>query len=241
MKNSVNAEMHAFSELPYLEKKLVSQRRKLFDAFIEFKGQSKSETILDVSILPTGPLTKGSGLKDWIGASEQPFVKACSILVSPDHSWRPAQAEPASAEEHGTQTLAFANEQFDWVFCNEVLEHVGTYEHQLNLLRELTRIARKGAFVTTQNKRHPIEFNTGLPLLHWLPKPFWNTSLKLLGKGEWASKELLNPIGSDTLKAMTAALPNIATGDIGHLRVAGIKAHFFLMLRKKGSPQHAMR
>lgn len=238
LKNAINAEVHAFSDAGYIEKMLVSQRRKLFDAFQEFKGPSKNESILDVCILSTGARASSSCLQSWIGTSDQAFVKACNILVSPEGPWRLAQAESGSTAEAGMQTLPFANGQFDWVFCGEVMERAGTRAHQLHLLRELSRIARKGVFVTTENRKHPIEFTTGLPLMHWLPEPLWRVGLKLCGKGEWASREMLNPLGSDTLKEMSAELPDIASSDIGHLRVAGVKAHFFLMLRKQ-TPQLA--
>lgn len=233
MKNAANAELRAFSDSGYVDKKLALQRRKLLDAFLEFKGHSTKETILDIGVTSTGQLASGSRLQTWVAAAEQPFVKSCSIAVSANGPWRCAQPDAAAPGEQGAQALPFADNQFDWIFCSEVLEHAGPHAHQLNLLRELNRIARKGVFVATENRRHPIEFHTGLPLLHWLPGSLWRGSLRLLGKGQWASETLLNPVGSDALKNMAATLPGLASSDIGHLRVAGVKAHFFLMLRKK--------
>jgi hypothetical protein len=229
LKNSADAALHAYSGGGYLDRKVAAQRRKLIDAFLEFKGNAGSETILDVGAVSSADSGGRGVLQTSIGGATGSAITRCNVALSPEKPWRYAGPENG---QRGGQVLPFSDGQFDWVFCGELLEQAGTNEHQLSLLRELARIAKKGIFVTTENRRHPIEFNTGLPLLHWLPDTLWRAQLRLLGKSEWASKWLLNPIGSDTLQQMAAQLPNCASSDIGHLRMGGIKAHFFLMVRK---------
>lgn len=128
--------------------------------------------------------------------------------------------------------LPFADGEFDWVFCSEVIEHAGGVERQYELLSELARVARKGIFVTTSNRWHPFEFNTALPLLHWLPTPLWRRALKLSGKGEWASDAALNLLDANGLHNLASLLPGKPTIEVGHIRLGGIKAHFFLQIRK---------
>ncbi len=66
------------------------------------------------------------------------------------------------------EPLPFGDQSFDLVFSNAVIEHVGTREQQRAFVEELLRVGKR-AFVTTPNRRHPIEFHTVTPLLHYLP------------------------------------------------------------------------
>src|SRR4051794_8239777 len=66
--------------------------------------------------------------------------------------------------------LPFANAEFDLGFSNAVVEHVaGGRDGQRQFVHELCRVARR-VFVTTPNRRFPLEVHTLLPFVHWLPK-----------------------------------------------------------------------
>jgi len=66
--------------------------------------------------------------------------------------------------------LPFRNAEFDLGFSNAVIEHVaGGRDGQRQFVHELCRVARR-VFVTTPNRRFPIEVHTLLPFVHWLPK-----------------------------------------------------------------------
>jgi Methyltransferase domain len=66
--------------------------------------------------------------------------------------------------------LPFGNAEFDLGFSNAVVEHVaGGRDGQRQFVHELCRVARR-VFVTTPNRRFPIEVHTLLPFVHWLPK-----------------------------------------------------------------------
>jgi hypothetical protein len=66
--------------------------------------------------------------------------------------------------------LPFGDAEFDVGFSNAVVEHVaGGREGQRQFVHELCRVARR-VFVTTPNRRFPIEVHTLLPFVHWLPK-----------------------------------------------------------------------
>jgi SAM-dependent methyltransferase len=60
----------------------------------------------------------------------------------------------------------FKDREFDWVFCNAVIEHVGDEDAQLLFLNEMLRVATK-VFFTTPNKFFPIESHTNLLFVHW--------------------------------------------------------------------------
>lgn len=79
----------------------------------------------------------------------------------------------------------FADNSFDIVWSNAVLEHVGDYEAQVHFLRELARVGRR-MFITTPNRRFPVEVHTRIPLLHWLPKKHFDAILRRVGKSDFA-------------------------------------------------------
>ena len=64
--------------------------------------------------------------------------------------------------------LPFEDGAFDIVFSNAVIEHVGGRERQRQFVSEALRVGRR-VFITTPNRRFPIEVHTRLPLVHWLP------------------------------------------------------------------------
>ena len=66
--------------------------------------------------------------------------------------------------------LPFADNAFDWVFSNAVIEHVGDWSDQKKFAAEIRRVAAKGYFVTTPNKYFPIEPHALLPLYQFYPQ-----------------------------------------------------------------------
>jgi SAM-dependent methyltransferase len=88
--------------------------------------------------------------------------------------------------------LPFADGEFDVVFSNAVIEHVGGRDRQRRFVEEALRVARR-AFVTTPNRWFPIEVHTLLPLVHWLPEPVAHRAYDLVRK-PWAKENhLLGP------------------------------------------------
>lgn len=103
--------------------------------------------------------------------------------------------------------LPFDDGQFDWVACLELIEHVASHERQVRLLRELLRVARRGIFVSTPNREHP--------LVRWL-RP----------------ERDLNLLDALSIKALVDVLPGRPEWKLGHVRLGGVKSHYFLMVRK---------
>jgi SAM-dependent methyltransferase len=77
--------------------------------------------------------------------------------------------------------LPFPDGAFDVVFSNAVIEHVGGRERQRKLVSEAIRVGRR-AFITTPNRRFPVDVHTRLPLVHWLPDPVSHRAYRVAGK-----------------------------------------------------------
>lgn len=182
----------------WFERLLQSQRRKLFDAFMLFRHGAADDNVLDVTRrAPDG----GSAFAGW-DASTKSLVTTCAL-------------DPA----HPGARLPYADNSFDWVYCGEVIEYAASGARQAALVQECYRVARKGIFVTTPNRRHPLDFCSGLPFTHWLGLRRGGPAVTLLDAPQ--------------LYALAAGLPGAPAHDVGHKRVLGIKAHFFLMVRKE--------
>jgi hypothetical protein len=236
LKNAMDAQYSPIPAGSFLEKALTAQRRRLFNAFMDFKKSAPDGTILEVGAMPPAMLEGADYLTEWIDPGSRSKITSCRITP---------QTCSVSAHSTGVQTyrkvdsrrLPYADGEFDWVFCNETIERAGSFERQYELLKELMRVSRKGIFVTTSNRWYPMEFNTARPFLHWLPDATWRRILKLSGKGRWASESALNLLDAQGLKKLTNLLPAKPMAEIGHIRFMGLKAHFFLQIRKAGGKQ----
>ncbi len=101
--------------------------------------------------------------------------------------------------------LPFANGEFAIAYSNAVIEHVGNAEQQLLFLRELARVARR-VFVVSPNRLFPVELHTGLPLLHYLPKPWFRSLLRRTPLKYWADESNLNLLSPAEARRLGSAL-----------------------------------
>jgi len=186
---------------------LRSRERKL-GLFLDTIQPSAETTILD------------------LGADDAPFGEpgTCATLnfFEAQYPWperitalgltpgdRFAEAFPHVRYVQGDATdLPFGDGEFDVVFSNAVIEHVGGRERQEAFADEAMRVGRR-VFVTTPNRWFPLELHTRLPLVHWLPEPAAHRVYDLVRK-PWAKENhLLGPGDVERLFRGRARIVNL--------------------------------
>lgn len=82
--------------------------------------------------------------------------------------------------------LPFADESFDVVLTNHVIEHVGNEQAQCTHLAELRRVLRPDGvgYLAVPNRWMLIEPHYRLAFLSWLPRRLRSRYLRLSGKGD---------------------------------------------------------
>ncbi len=74
-------------------------------------------------------------------------------------------------------SLPFADQSFDLVFSNSVIEHVGSRAEQARFAAEIARVGKQ-YWVQTPNRYFPIEQHLWTPFVHWLPRSWQAPILK---------------------------------------------------------------
>ena len=170
---------------------LWNRKRKLA-RFLEELQPGPETTIVDVGVGDTGFDTEpGVALSHNFFEAMYPWperITAVSDVPLPTFAQEFPQIAPVTAS--GTN-LPFGDDSFDIAFSNAVLEHVGGREEQRRFVHELCRVAPK-VFVSTPNRRFPLEVHTLVPFLHWLPRSARDRAFAALRRDAWEGVELLN-------------------------------------------------
>jgi SAM-dependent methyltransferase len=99
-------------------------------------------------------------------------------VVLLNQAFWPHQIEEAESVVLGDGTnLPFADQSFDLVFSNSVIEHVGSRAAQARFAAEIARVGKQ-YWVQTPNRYFPIEQHLWTPLVHWLPRAWQAAILK---------------------------------------------------------------
>ncbi len=122
------------------------------------------------------------------------------------------------------EPLPFEDGAFDVVFCNAVVEHVGSRAAQRAFVAEVFRVGRN-VFLTTPNRWYPVELHTVVPLLHYLPPAIHRPVYRRLGFDFFAEEENLNLLDRRGLRRL---LPTGVRARIGSHWFAGLPSNLVL-------------
>jgi len=169
---------------------LRSRRRKL-RLFLEELNPTAATSVLDVG---ADELAFGEG--DGCGTlnffeEHYPWPERITALGLQDGTGFRGRYPAIRYVQGDACALPFADGEFDIVFSNAVIEHVGGVERQRELVSEAIRVGRR-VFITTPNRRFPIEVHTRLPLVHWLPDRLAHRVYRAVGKSFATEVNLLS-------------------------------------------------
>lgn len=127
--------------------------------------------------------------------------------------------------------LPFDDHSIDVVFSSAVIEHVGNEKAQYKMLSECVRVAKKGIFITTPNRWHPMEVHTLLPFIHWLPKKLHRLFLKKIKLAFYADENNLNLLDKKTLLNFCKQL-RLSSYQIKSVHTGGFVSNLILVVHK---------
>jgi hypothetical protein len=152
-------------------------RERKWRTFLECFAPDEETTILDVGFTNTESSPHANYLE-----RRYPYPERLTAL-GVEGSDAFSKSYPAvRAVNYDGGIFPFGDAEFDISWSNATLEHVGGRSNQLLFLKELIRVSRRG-FVTTPNRYFPIEVHSRLPLVHYLPKSYYDRILVAVGKG----------------------------------------------------------
>ena len=126
----------------------------------------------------------------------------------------------------------FTNEEIDnfksdLVISNATIEHVGNFESQIKIVKNVAKFARKFFVITTPNRYHPLDFHTKLPFIHWLPKNVHRYLLNFIGLNYFAKEENLNLFSEQDLNVCMKET-GIKNYEIFYINLLGFKSNFLI-------------
>jgi hypothetical protein len=111
----------------------------------------------------TRVLDVGGTTFNWSLLGTRPRLVILNISVPPPG------APPADYLVADGRALPFRNGEFDIVYNNSVIEHLGNFDNQRQFAAECRRVGRS-YYVQTPNRRFFFEPHYIAPFIHWLPK-----------------------------------------------------------------------
>ncbi len=151
-------------------------RPKRMDLFVSMLGITSDTTVLDV----------GASQLIWESAPVQPQIIYLNSTL-PEHDWDATPQARRRWVVADARRLPFKDEQFDVVFSNSVIEHLGDIEGQRQLASEVQRVGRS-YFIQTPNRYFLVEPHLLTPLIHLLPKRWRRRLLRNFTIWGWVTR-----------------------------------------------------
>lgn len=152
-------------------------RRRRFDLFLKVLGPRSSDTLLDVG-----------GYPEFWTSSSQPVARIDTLNMH-EVSWASTEAP-----NHNIRTLVgdgcsltIPDQCYNIGFSNSVIEHVGTWERQMQFASEIRRVA-KSLWVQTPAYECPIEPHYLTPFVHYLPRSLQKRLLRWCTVRGWIER-----------------------------------------------------
>jgi len=176
-------------------------RHRMFDEFMRRLDPRPTDTALDVGVTSDQTYAVSNYFE-----ALYPFKTQITAVGLGDASFLEELYPGLTYVQGNAISMPFPDGSFDLVHSSAVVEHVGSLERQVQMIRECVRVAKRGICVTTPNRWFPIEFHTQLPLVHWLPPSTRRAAMRLLGYGFFAEENNLNLLSAGRLRQAVAGI-----------------------------------
>ena len=173
--------------------RLRARRHEWFREFIS--GLPRPLTLLDV----------GGTQAVWetLGFVNQPDIQITLINVEPHPT---SYRNLSSIRGDARDMRHFRKQQFDVVYSNSVIEHVGNLDDMRRMAREVRRVG-KSYFVQTPYRYFPIEPHFVFPLFHFLPRPLQIALVQRFNLG-WSEPKPERELAEQAVEFNSASHPN---------------------------------
>lgn len=204
-------------------------REMKYKQFIDFCKPTGKDLVLDVGV-------QNREGKDIVNFFEKlyPYKSKITALGIEDLTEFKKRYPKVKAVKYPGKNFPFKDKQFDFVWSNAVIEHVGSTERQELFVNEMIRVAKKKVVFTTPNMWFPVELHTKLPLFHYLPKKICDFFYAILGK-KWATKEYMYLLSKRNIKKLLTQLKTKHSFEfsIKKNKTFGLTSTFTVFINKK--------
>ena len=128
----------------------------------------------------------------WESEIDWTHTEVTCVNLNPHHANKgKEQSRVRMIHGNACNLSEIGDHEYDIVFSNSVIEHVGSWQNMSDMAREVRRVARR-YLVQTPNFWFPIEPHARTPFLHWLPEPIAYRVVMSRKCGFWAKQDTVS-------------------------------------------------
>ena len=208
----------------YIDRLSLKKRLEMFDLFTTIFPSHELNSVLDAGVTADKNAQSSNYFEKFFPEKNK------IIALSNQNATFLEEIYPGLRFQSGdVKALPFPSKSIDVIFSSAVIEHIGSYENQKKMIAECVRVSKKGVFITTPNRWHPIEVHTLLPVIHWLPKKIHRTILNMLGLSFYADEQNMNLLDVKILKKICNEL-KVINYNIFHIKTFGLTSNLVLVI-----------
>jgi len=221
-----NAQYNVAKPTPLPIRVAARARRRMYERFLQNTAIEPSETLLDVGVTSDQSYESSNYVEVWY-----PYKDKITAVGMDDASFLEERYPGLRYCRADGRNLPFGRSSFDVVHSSAVLEHVGSSENQKQFIAELVRVAKRAVFLTTPNRWFPVEFHSVLPLVHWLPKPWFRSLLSRTSYRFFALEENLNLLDRREILQLCSGLDGCRIS-VESQRLLGMPSNLLVTIQK---------